>query len=271
MTAFCINRTEAKNIYRDMATYFSHGIEVHADDVVFDVGANIGLFTLAVLQRCGENVTVYAFEPVPPIFEVLRLNTERFGPARLKSFCLGLSREPKTLTFNYFPRATAWSSACPQRASLRAEQRRIRDSVLLAIKEGRHPWLRLLPPFLRPLVLDIGIRKIFEPKRIDCEVKTLSQIIDEQQIGRIDLLKVDVESSELDVLAGIEERDWQKIRQLVVEVEHFSSQAKIIVALLRDHGFGRIEHEQDAVQKAADYGMIYAKRTAPVADEPAEH
>ena len=48
-------------------------------------------------------------------------------------------------------------------------------------------------------------------ERFACQLKTLSEVIRESQVERIDLLKVDVEKSELDVLAGIDEDDWPKI------------------------------------------------------------
>jgi len=45
-------------------------------DIVIDVGANIGLITLAASTRVGENGQVYAFEPHPGTFEFLKGNIE---------------------------------------------------------------------------------------------------------------------------------------------------------------------------------------------------
>jgi hypothetical protein len=61
-----------KEIFED-EMYLKHGISFNEGDCVFDVGANIGLFTLFVAQNC-ENVKIYAFEPIPPNFELLRTN-----------------------------------------------------------------------------------------------------------------------------------------------------------------------------------------------------
>ena len=38
-------------------------------------------------------------------------------------------------------------------------------------------------------------------------------------VSRIDLLKINVEKSELDVLRGLAPRDWPRIRQMVIEVD----------------------------------------------------
>ena len=50
----------------------------------------------------------------------------------------------------------------------------------------------------------------------------------QENIECIDLLKINVEKSELDVLLGIEESDWQKIKQIVLEVDVKDNLAAII-------------------------------------------
>jgi len=54
--------------------YFSHNFyEPSPDDVVIDIGANIGFFTLYLNQRA-PGITVHCFEPASPTFERLRTN-----------------------------------------------------------------------------------------------------------------------------------------------------------------------------------------------------
>ncbi|MHB8510527.1 MAG: FkbM family methyltransferase [Candidatus Dormibacteria bacterium] len=48
-------------------------------DVVIDIGANIGLFTLVAAQAVGSNGTVHAFEPVPGNCERLEENVQLNG------------------------------------------------------------------------------------------------------------------------------------------------------------------------------------------------
>jgi len=45
---FCLNQHEVQVVYQEVKTYLKNGIELHEGDTVFDVGANIGLFTLLV-------------------------------------------------------------------------------------------------------------------------------------------------------------------------------------------------------------------------------
>jgi FkbM family methyltransferase len=50
--------------------------EIHDGDVVLDIGANIGYFSLIFSTLVGENGRVYAFEPDPNNFKILKKNIE---------------------------------------------------------------------------------------------------------------------------------------------------------------------------------------------------
>ncbi|MFQ5905309.1 MAG: FkbM family methyltransferase [bacterium] len=52
-------------------------LPIEPDDIVVDIGANIGVFTLYAAKRTRN--TVYAFEPFPGNAEFLRRNAERSG------------------------------------------------------------------------------------------------------------------------------------------------------------------------------------------------
>ena len=70
-----------------------------------------------------------------------------------------------------------------------------------------------------------------------CDVRTLSDVIDVENIDCVDLLKVDVEGSELRVLQGLEDRHWPLVRQVVLEVLNVADRPVIIAVLLEAKGF----------------------------------
>jgi FkbM family methyltransferase len=226
-----------------------------------DVGANIGLFTLAAHRKCHGNVTVYAFEPIPSIYDVLRMNAERVDAANLVVLPYGLSRDDSTLSFTYFPRATAWSSAYRDASNVTTERQRMKRSILAGIEHREYSsWLRFLPTPIRSLAVDLALRRMLDITTVSCRVTTLSSVIEDYGITVIDLLKLDAEKSELDVLMGIEERHWGMIRQIVMEVEEVSAQSPTITALLRAHGFNHITLDQNREQSEGDVGLMYASR-----------
>ena len=69
-------------------------------DCIFDVGANIGLFTLFTHQMC-RAPRVDAFEPNPTVAQILRANAALHAPGT-KVFECGVSSENKTAEFTFF-------------------------------------------------------------------------------------------------------------------------------------------------------------------------
>lgn len=257
---FYKNREEVEFLYEEMPLYLQNGIELHEGATVFDVGANIGLFTLYVSNLYGNNVNIYAFEPVPATYKILQRNIQRLNSEKIKILPYGLSNNFGTVNFTYYPNCTAWSTLYPDDSQYQRDL--IKKVALNNLNEAPSfiRWLRWIHPYIRTFILDQKINKAFQATQVTCYLKTLSEIIREQNVVQIDLLKVDVERSELDVLLGIEEQDWQKIKQVVVEVHDLDGRVKKVTDLLMQHGFNKITVEQQNLLKGSDYFNMYALR-----------
>ena len=142
------------------------------------------------------------------------------------------------------------------------EKQQFSQTIKNNIGESSFPFNLL--SFLPHPLLQYTVNKLtdfaYQEKEIECQIKTVSQIIQEQKIKQIDLLKIDVEKAELDVLEGIEVQDWLKIKQIVIEVHNINDRVHLIVNLLRKHGFSQIEVAQDPVFTQFDIYSIYAKK-----------
>jgi len=99
----------------------------------------------------------------------------------------------------------------------------------------------------------------FRSEIFDCRLRPLSEVIQEQGIERIDLLKVDVQKSELDVLSGIEAADWPKIKQIVIEVHDLGGRLNKITSLLKQRGFN-VKIEQDAMYEGSVLYNLFATK-----------
>jgi hypothetical protein len=71
-----------------------------------------------------------------------------------------------------------------------------------------------------------------------------------------------VQKSELDVLRGIDEIDWPKIEQIVMEVHDIEDRLSHIVSLLRGHGY-HVLAEQDELYQGSVLYNLYATRQQP--------
>jgi len=63
-------------------------------DVVYDVGANIGVHTILMAMRVGPGGTVVAIEPDPPSFASLRDNVDLNGLGNVRCFQVALGSDP---------------------------------------------------------------------------------------------------------------------------------------------------------------------------------
>ena len=65
---YCISEREARATLHEICVdklYFQEGVSIIPGEIVLDVGANIGVFTLLAAKHGAQ---VYAYEPVPPTF-----------------------------------------------------------------------------------------------------------------------------------------------------------------------------------------------------------
>jgi FkbM family methyltransferase len=251
---------ETKFLYEEVRQYFNHGIICREGDTVFDVGANIGLFSMYVYQTY-KHVNIYSFEPIPNIFRSLSLNIAQLETEKIKLLPFGLSNESKVVDFAYHPNAPALSTMYP--FDSKEYRTAIRNNVIENLDRAPRHIQRLLamvPPRLRPFFIDRDLNQIFQVESVSCQLKKISDIIKEYEIDKINLLKIDVEKSEVDVLLGIDDRDWCKIDQIVVEVHDDDRQLEKIKTLLADKEFRKVVVQQDPFLKAINTFNIYALR-----------
>ena len=254
-------------LYQLILDYFNYDVEFVPGMTVVDVGANIGLFSLEVLQRCGGHVDLIAIEPGPLAYEHLERNLhEHFPTSPVKSIRCALSDHPGEAVFYDRPLASALSSLEPGGLT---DRRPLVESLLKSdppapFQSMTPRWLRRLPRPIATRALDWLIRRS-ESKVVPaaCKLKTLSQIIAEESIDRIDFLKVDVEGAELKVLGGVAPADWPKIQALAVEVHDIDDRVEDLRRMLENAGFARIEVGQEWLFESSNVYMLYADRKRP--------
>jgi len=132
--------------------------------VVFDVGANFGLYTRFLSEAVGAAGRVYAFEPTPPMFEVLRNNAARLLNRNVRCQNLALSDHEGTMSMQV-PRSEdgSWNF---YEASLSNHTE----------PGGSSDW-------------EVGVTR-------------LDDFCQKEEVERIDFIKCDVEGHELEVLSG---------------------------------------------------------------------
>lgn len=140
--------------------------KIKEGDVVVDVGAYIGVFSLLASERVGDKGCVYAFEPVPRNFERLMRNLKVNQVKNVKAYNFGLSDKDETLSLSV-PRDI------PAESSLAGS------------------WTELTK--------DIKLNKDI----VKAKLIPFDQFYKDENLSRVNIVKIDVTGAELKVLKGM--------------------------------------------------------------------
>ena len=256
-TVFALRASEARMLDHHVDGYLTNGIQINDGDTVLDVGANIGVFGIRAAQK-GKNVKVFCFEPIPEIADTLEKNAELVGGNQITVCKYGVSAENSEAEFTYFPNTPALSTLHPDQW----------DKNPLAFKNAvkgtmKNPpenmrWMKLIPTAFSGLIASYLVSG---RKQVKCKLKSLSTIIEEENIEKIDLLKIDCEGAEWDVLQGVKNEDWLKIKSLVIEVHDINNRLNNIQELLSSHGFSKLHSEREAGLETTAMYNLFALRS----------
>lgn len=282
MRVHALRRAEALFLYHEIfrdESYLQYGIDLLDGQCVFDVGANIGLFSLFLVSRY-RNLKLYLFEPIPSLCVLAERNLQPHWAGSCINLCrCGLAGRPGDAVFE-FDRFGSLGTTMHSADVLGAVRKDAAVSVWLAAIvldlermssiSPRLAHLLVSSPVLRPIAAGllkawfaaVGVRRRLTMQRVECPLKTVSQVIREHDLESIDLMKIDAEGSELDILMGIEAQDWPKVRQLVVEVHDVDGRVDVIRSMLAARGY-QVATVADVWQISGLLGIskVYAVRT----------
>jgi FkbH-like protein/FkbM family methyltransferase len=242
-------------IFRGRA-YLKHGITLADGDCVIDIGANIGMFTMFVLSQC-KNPRIFSFEPSPYAHAALRANADLYGE-NVKTYCCGVSDTEGEARFTFYRRSSVFSGFFAEADQDRSAIRAVVKNVL---ERSGATNAATTEAFAEELM-----RERLDSETLMCPLRSVSSVIRENGLERIDLLKIDAEKSELPVLRGIAAEDWNKIRQVVIEV-HDSAGDRIreVLQLLEAKGFEPVVEEEELLHGSGLYNVFAIRKGAKAA------
>ena len=236
---YCLSSLEAQMLSKHIDGYLDDFINIEEGDVVVDVGANIGMLGFTLSEKF-KNIEILSFEPIKEIYDILESNAKLSKNYKFKTYNVGLSNTNRKANFTYYPYMPSLSNSNPK---IWENHTDLIKAVKGSLNEAPSNWWwsKMIPQFLFPLIVRFLTRN---KKDVTCYLKTLSTIIKENKIKKIDLLKIDCEGNELDVIEGIEEVNWDIIKQIVVEVHDIDNRLFYIQDLLRNKGYNlKVEQE----------------------------
>jgi len=254
---WCDAPLAVRAVWDEIQTYFPEGQSVKAGDVVFDVGANIGLFSLAAWQQSGGMAQIYGFEPMPATCAIYEANARAFDPEgnRWTTIRAGLGERDEMGVFHHFPRISVLSGRVRDRNRAFADM----DKALAAPTLGAPLEIfNIFPAWSRRLSGAMVGQFLLATRPVAASVWTLSRALRTLGVERVDWLKIDVEGAELDVLRGVSEADWPRIQRVLLEAESGEQEGEMR-GLLESAGF-RVHSRANPVFAGHDLRTLFAVR-----------
>jgi FkbM family methyltransferase len=154
-------------------------------EVFFDIGANVGCYTLQAAGLVGPQGRVFSFEPDPQVFEILQANIGLNSLAQVHALNLALGNRAGTLPF---------------------------------YRAAAGPFANALGSVHRSSWHDGG-------GAVNVKMDQLDDVAPEFGLTRLDLIKMDVEGAEYEVIAGAERTLAAHRPRIVMEINLHAAEA----------------------------------------------
>jgi len=192
-------------------TYLLESIEFPENATIIDLGAHIGFFSVHASNKAKK---IFAFEPVPENFELLKKNIE-------------LNKlENKIIPFNL-----ALSDKTGKEKIFLAKNHSGGHSIYGCEKKDTQN------EFISQFITSKGFS---EKNFVEVNSITLNEVFKKNEINHCDLLKLDIEGAEYNVFYGLPDSCFNKIQRITMECHDIDKQKNNMVSLidfLKSKGF----------------------------------
>lgn len=177
--------------------------QLRADDVFLDIGANIGIYTIAAAVRLGPQGKVYAFEPhkVNALSLLRNIDANRLAQ-RVDVFSVALSDREALLDFNYVSLSSASTASQLGHRNVPGEAREF---------------------------VPVASEKVF--------ATTVDHLVSGGTIRPPNLVKIDVDGNEIAILRGMSALLRGTDRPRSIQVELNVGEQEQIIALMAEHDY----------------------------------
>ena len=218
-----------KEVFQNQV-YRRPGFELRPTDTVVDIGGNIGLFALWAAPQAARVISIEPTKVINCLEQSIALN----GIQNVSIVRCAVSDKPGTLELLEYPGFNAVTHSA-------------------SFQPAR--WGQRLINLLWP-------KERQEPVRVLCPCRTLDDILQAENIDRVDFLKVDCEGGEYALFDSMSDETLGRISRIALEFHelHHSHDHRRIVNRLKSAGF-EVTIERTLLDRfMLQTGMLWAKR-----------
>ena len=161
---------------------------------ILDIGSNMGIFMLWLNEKFS-NIKVHSFEPIDELVDISKYNINKIKKNN-NEFIInqyGLSNKETNCDINFYPYING-------------------ISTIYNIEE-KNKYLNII----KKNIINILVQY---KKVINIKLMTINNYIRKNNISHIDLCKIDVEGSELEIMMGFKEY-IDIVKYYIIEIENF--------------------------------------------------
>lgn len=212
--------------------YHRPGFELKPDDVVIDIGANMGLFAAWAAPQVPEG-RIIAIEPTDSI-QCLELNVGEHDWRNVEILRLAVGDSEKDLELWHYPGFNIISHST-----------------------------RVKPSFVTHALINLIFFNYREkPYKMSVKCQPFDRVMDRLDVAKVDYLKIDCEGSEYDIFQSLAPRQWKRIQKIVLEFHEYRADHRheLLVEKLKEQGFQVSVSKPWFAYNFMRYGEIWAWR-----------
>lgn len=244
---FCSNQYEFRTLFDEIYIEGQYAIDwelLPERPVVLDVGANVGIFASLVLSH-RPHARVLCVEAAPALVDIL---TRNFADSTgVSVIAAAISEHEGIEQFSYFPNCTMLSGigVTPKSVS-----ERVQENLTEWAEQNGFPTRSAAEFAIRSADTRSQVEQIMLP------TTTVGRLVEQFDLSRVDILKIDIEGGELPVLRSLDAATWEMINTVAVEPQLVADELSELRSLLENRSYG-----PTGAQRKLDLGasMTYSR------------
>lgn len=201
---------------------------------VVDVGSAVGYYTIKAGLAVGEEGKVLAIEPHPQVVDVLKMNLKLYGLHNVTVIQKAVGNKKGKVKLYEGP-TRGGTSICSPLGLRNSDVLLSRFIEVLKQGQGRRLFQKILN------------RCKYAPTR-DVDIDLLDNIVEQAQVSKVDLIKIDIQGSEFEALRGSQNVIEKCKPTLLIEVhKRWNSRPEELFTFLESFGYKLEKQESHAL------------------------